>query len=450
LEKRTIFSALFSDPADPCDPSFLTLACILSAGDTDGDGIADTTETGNGTDETDSCDPNPDSADCLGIVTADTDGDGIADTTETGNGTDVNDPCDPEPFSEQCLVNPGDIDGDGFSDNAETEVLLSNQFNPCDPQPLKEGCIGFPSDIDGDGFSNNAENIVLLSNQFNPCDPQPLKEGCIGFPSDTDGDGFSNNAENIVLLSDPTDPCDPEPLAIECAIDIDVDATLTKTCTPDSQFEPGTIDWEWVITNTSPDGVSSLSVSCDGFSTINDPEVEDEIVTVLTFGGAATNMWTESGLLAGSYSNEITCTFTDPVGGTFQRTASAECEVEAPIQVDVDIKPGSDPNSINPRSMGKVPVAILGSDSFDVTQVDVTTLAFGPNGATPAHDLTDPDTLAGHIEDVNDDGFLDLVSHYNQKQTGLACGDTDATLTGALLDGTPFDGTDSVRMVPCR
>jgi len=112
------------------------------------------------------------------------------------------------------------------------------------------------------------------------------------------------------------------------------------------------------------------------------------------------------------------------------------------IEVSIDIKPGSDPNSINTRSMGVVPVAILGSDTFDVTDVDVTTLMFG--NASPAHDLTDPDTYNEHIQDVNDDGFDDLVSHYKQKQTGIACGDTDATLTGALLDGTPIDGTDSV------
>jgi len=127
-------------------------------------------------------------------------------------------------------------------------------------------------------------------------------------------------------------------------------------------------------------------------------------------------------------------------------------EIQTTIQVDIDIKPGSFPNSINTKSMGVVPVAILGSANFDVTTIDVTTLTFGPNSASPSHDLTDLDTYFDHLQDVNDDGFLDLVSHYKQKETGIACGDPDATLSGNLLPAfgaIPIEGTDSVNPKGC-
>jgi glucose/arabinose dehydrogenase len=54
--------------------------------------------------------------------------------------------------------------------------------------------------------------------------------------------------------------------------------------------------------------------------------------------------------------------------------------IVVPVQPALDIKPGSCPNPLNRRSRGVLPVALLGTEDFDVTDVDVSTLTLGRGG----------------------------------------------------------------------
>ena len=91
-----------------------------------------------------------------------------------------------------------------------------------------------------------------------------------------------------------------------------------------------------------------------------------------------------------------------------------------------------------------LPVAIRGSAGFDVTSIDVTTVRFGPDAAAPAHDLLDPEVYLDHLQDVDADGFLDLMTHFRIQDLGLDCDMTEAELTASTTAGLELQATDSI------
>ncbi len=124
------------------------------------------------------------------------------------------------------------------------------------------------------------------------------------------------------------------------------------------------------------------------------------------------------------------------------------------MEVPVDIKPGSYPNSVNPYAGGVVPVAILGSVDFDVTQIDRYTLRFGSlevnsrgNGILQCS-LTDVSGDFSTWPTGAPDGYDDLVCQFALDPTLWVPENGTASVTGNLLNGTSFIGSDSIRIVP--
>jgi hypothetical protein len=123
------------------------------------------------------------------------------------------------------------------------------------------------------------------------------------------------------------------------------------------------------------------------------------------------------------------------------------------IEVSVDVKPMSWPNPLNVRSRGVLPVAILGTEDFDVTQVDPATVRL--EGIAPLRwALEDVGTVGDPL--AGPDGFTDLTLKFDTQEIVAALGavnDGDNLvlhLTGNLKEefgGTPISGQDVVLII---
>ncbi|MHC4419825.1 MAG: hypothetical protein ACYS1E_04455, partial [Planctomycetota bacterium] len=178
------------------------------------------------------------------------------------------------------------------------------------------------------------------------------------------------------------------------------------------------------------------------------------------YGNGFYNVYYEGGLVCsgGEFGASETC-------------SDIACEPPGPSGF-LDVKPGSCPNSFNRNSNGVLPVALVGTDAFDVTQADVSTLllsradgvggAVAPNEGPPGphsvlEDVTTP--FAGETCECDEppaDGIMDLSMKFWSSELvealelhNLSPGDfIELELSGALLDGTEFAASDCIRLVP--
>jgi hypothetical protein len=125
------------------------------------------------------------------------------------------------------------------------------------------------------------------------------------------------------------------------------------------------------------------------------------------------------------------------------------------IQGVIDIKPQSCPNPLYVNSKGALPVAIIGTESLDVTQIDPATVRL--EGVAPIRsnleDVTTPFDLNEDCYTCTEegpDGYMDLTLKFDAQNVITALGDVEdgecrqLLLTGELYYGTLIEGSDAV------
>jgi len=178
-------------------------------------------------------------------------------------------------------------------------------------------------------------------------------------------------------------------------------------------------------------------------------EITDFPYSYHAFLWTAESGMTDLGTLGGNYSDALGINNFGQIAGNSDTADGSEhatlwtITLPSTKEVTIDIKPGSQPNAINRKSSGKIPLAILSRPDFDApTEIDKSSLTFGSTG--------DEVSLAfcnKSAEDVNSDGLLDQVCHFYTKKTGFQENDLEGILKGQTVDGTSIEGHDSVRIV---
>ena len=183
-----------------------------------------------------------------------------------------------------------------------------------------------------------------------------------------------------------------------------------------------------------------------------------ETYIIGAYFASATDPWINA--FAGGYGSDPAITIIQTgmitVGSPFQMPTSVSSYLSSPnfqfeiapsvITVQIDIKPGSYPNSVNLGSNGVVPVAILTDDLFDATTVNPETVNLA--GAGVAIRGKGNKYLA-HEQDVNDDGLIDLVLQVETENLDPGqFQDGYAILAGATYGGQAIEGMDEITIVP--
>jgi len=215
----------------------------------------------------------------------------------------------------------------------------------------------------------------------------------------------------------------------------------------------------------------TIDIDTGTFTLIGNLDVGQDIIGSIAFDPSGntlygTSMYEEGRLFeidieTGEISNIVAVTGTIPQGMGFAPVCGedgGDCGQPEVVELTLVIKPGGCPNPLNPKSRGLLPMALLGDNETDIADIDVSTIQIG--GVSPVRsgheDVGGP--AAEAVEDCgcaegDYDGIADLTLKFSTQAIVGVIGPVSRgdvvplTLTGTMLDGTPFEASACVVIV---
>jgi len=261
-----------------------------------------------------------------------------------------------------------------------------------------------PQEVDDGSFDPDGDAISL---SLSPTGPFSLGNTQVTLTV-TDGSGASDSATATVTVVDTTPP----------------DITVPDGFTAMANIEGG---WSGDI------GQATATDVCD-----SDVGIDNDAPDVFPLGNTVVE-W---------------CATDDSGNGS----CAEQIITVIPLQVFVDQKPNSCPNSVNVNSRGLLPVAILGTETFDVNDIDISTLQSPGGEPNRIEKISFEDVATPFVglkfnqfdcNELGPDGFDDLIFKIPMEK--INCLPDGALgiliIEGALLDGTPIQGSDLAKII---
>jgi hypothetical protein len=332
----------------------------------------------------------------------------------------------------ECQVEPTSIDfgtvfvGD-FKDSSFTITNIGGGTLTGDPDAI---CADFDIVSGGDPYSLGAGEFVVVTVRFAP-GTEGLKECAVGAGTDCGDVACSGTGENP----------------------------------PECQVEPTSIDFGTVTAGQDSDLVFTIENIGGGLLT-GDLSEACPYYEIVTGGGSYS--------LDAGQTREVTVRFSPILAGTFDcliqtgtDCANVSCVGNAEaIPVYVDARPGECPNDLRVGMPLAIPVAVLGTAGFSVSDIDPTTVRLSREGVAGEvsplnwvfNDVGTP--FMGSPCDCHKlgmDGFQDLRFRFGITDlvttlslAPLAGTQVPLTITGNLVTGEEIEGTDCVLVISGR